>query len=142
METSDILIFLTGFVLVVNGVIQIVNRYVFLVNRCTAQVSGNILNTEVDNEKSNESISKSTSYSVKYNYMADGVEYTKKRSINKRMYRSLYQESGSAIDINVFYDPSKPKRHYVAEIKFRMLLTLGLIILGAFLLYYPYYYGL
>ena len=142
METSDILIFLTGLVLVVNGVIQIVNRYVFLVNRCTAQVSGNILNTEVDNEKSSESISKSTSYSVKYNYMADGVEYIKKRSINKRMYRSLYQKSGSVISINVFYDPSKPKRHYVTEIKFRMLLTLGLIILGAFLLYYPYYYGL
>jgi len=68
----------------------------------------------------------------------DGAEYVKRRMISKRQGKAIGQHH----DFTVFYDPSKPKRHYVLQLKFRMFFTLSLIALGAILLYFPYYNGL
>jgi len=135
MDSSDILVILIGVALVAGGVFQILRRYVFLKSRCTAQVGGNILDAERDVVEHGDGTT-SISYSMKYHYFVDGVEYVKKRKIGKR------QLKGTGNDITVFYDPSKPKRHYVSDLKFRILITLGLIALGALLIYYPIYYGL
>jgi len=137
MGASDILVVLIGLALVVAGIFQILRRYVFLKIRCTAQVGGNILEAE-RNVREHDDSPDTVSHSLKYHYFVDGVEYVKKRSVGKRQYKA----TGKYGDITVFYDPSKPKRHYVSELKFRVLLTLGLIALGAIILYYPYYNGL
>jgi len=72
-----------------------------------------------------------SSYFIKYKYFVDGVEHEKKRMLSKRQYRAI----GRHDYFTVFYDPSKPKRHYVSEIKFRIALTLSLIAIGAILLW-------
>ena len=135
METSDILVILLGAALVAGGVFQILRRFVFLKSRCSARVSGKILDRE-RNVIEHDDRSSSVSYSMKYHYYVSGVEYKKNRRIGKR------QLKGTGYDITVFYDPAKPKRHYVSELRFRLSATLGLIVLGALLLYYPIYYGL
>ena len=137
MEASDILIVLAGAALVVYGFFQILRRYVFLKNRCTARVAGTVLGMESTvTERSNDRVSRS--YYLRYRYLVDGVEYSKRRSLSKRQNRAISKDD----DFTVVYDPSKPKRHYVLEIKFRLLFTLSLIALGALLLYFPYYNGL
>jgi len=133
MEASDILVVLAGLVLVVYGIFQLLRRYVFLKNRCTAQVDGNILETERNVKEHHDSDRPNTvTYYLKYHYLVDGVEYAKKRMVSKRQLKVI----GKHDDFTVFYDPSKPKRHYVLELKFRMLFTLTLIAIGAILLYY------
>jgi len=134
METSDILIVLAGALLVAGGIFTILRRFVFLKMSCTARVVGKILDRE---RNITQHINKpdKVSHSIKYHYFVNGVEYAKGRSIGKHQLKATGDEGY----INVFYDPSKPKRHYIQELKFRMLLTLGLIALGAVLLYYPYY---
>jgi len=134
MEASDILVILAGMVLVVSGVFQILRRYVFLKNSCTAQVAGNILKME-RNEKQRDVDSPTTvTYYMNYRYCVDGIEYVKKRMISKRQDKAI----GKYNDFTVFYDPSKPKRHYVLQLKFNMLLTLILIAIGVIILYYSY----
>lgn len=141
MDASEILIVAAGLVLVFNGLFQMFRRYIFLRNRCTAAVSGKILDMEIDAKNRDNSISDTTSYSVKYGYCANGAEYIKKRSISKRKYRSLNRDPDSAGDITVFYDPEKPKRHYVSEITFHLALTLFTIAIGIILLYYTFQNG-
>ena len=135
MDSSDILVILIGVALVAGGVFLILRRYVFLKSRCTARVGGKILDKERDLVEHGDGTT-SVSYSMKYHYYVNGVEYKKNRKIGKRQLR------GTGNDITVFYDPSKPKRHYVSDLKFRIFVTLGLIALGAVLIYYPIYYGL
>ena len=135
METGDILLVLIGAALVIGGVFVILRRYLFLKVRCSARVGGILLGVET-NVKHNYDEPDRVSHSMKYHYFVDGVEYKKSRTIGKR------QLKGSGNDLTIFYDPSKPKRHYIVDLKFRMLLTLGLIALGAVLLYYPWYNGL
>jgi len=138
METSEYIVIVAGMVIVVSGVFQILRRYVFLKKSCSARVGGNILGTERNVRQNDDISSSSISYYIKYHFFVDGFEYEKRRKVSKRQYKAI----GGHDVLTVFYDPSKPKRHYVLELKFRMLLTLGLIALGALLIYYPFYYGL
>ena len=138
MQTSDILVVLAGAALVVYGVFGILRRYVFLQTRCTARVPGAILGMERTETEHGDDDRVTRTYYIKYHYFVDGVEYSKKRSLSKRQHRAL----GKDDEFTVVYDPSGPKRHYVLEIKFRLLLMLGLMALGALLLYFPYYDGL
>jgi len=132
MEASDILVVLIGVALVAGGIFQILRRYIFLQGSCTVQVPGIILDSESnERQRSTDSRNRVTRY-IKYQYIVDGVEYVKKRSVGKR------QLKGTGNGLTVFYDQSKPKRHYVSDIKFRMLLTLTLIAIGAVLLYYSF----
>jgi len=133
MGSSDILVVLIGVALVVGGVFLILRRYAFLYSRCSARVGGKILDTE-RNVREHYDQPDSVSYSAKYHYFVDGIEYVKKRRVSKRQLKAIRKHD----DFTVFYDPSKPKRHYVLEIKFRMLLTLTLIAIGAILLYYSF----
>jgi len=134
METSDILIILAGAVLVAGGIFMILRRYVFLKMSCTARVGGKVLDIERNVTRHIDKPDR-VSHSMKYHYFVDGVEYAKSRSVGKHQLKT----TGDQGYITVCYDPSKPKRHYILELKFRMLMTLGLIALGAVLLYYPYY---
>ena len=134
MEASDILVVLVGSVLIVGGIFHMLRRFIFLKSRCTAQVGGDVLEME-RNERQRSVDSRSTgTYYMKYQYFVDGVEFVKKRMISKRQYKAI----GKHDYYTVFYDPSKPKRHYVLELKYNMLLTLGLIAIGAVLLYYSF----
>jgi len=134
MEASDVLVVLIGSALVVIGVFLILRRYVFLKNRCTAQTGGKILDVERTERQRDVDSSKTVSYYMKYHYFVSGVEYAKRRRVSKRQYRA----AGKHDSFTVFYDPSKPKRHYVAELKFRIFFTLLLIALGVVILYYSY----
>ena len=132
MEASDILVVLIGVALIAGGIFQILRRYIFLQGSCTVRVHGSILESEInETQRYTDSRNRATRY-IKYQYFVDGVEYVKKRSVGKR------QLKGTGNDLTVFYDPSKPKRHYVSDIKFRMLLTLTLIAIGVILLYYTF----
>ena len=135
MESSDILVVLIGAALVIGGVFVILRRYLFLKVRCSARVSGKLLGVET-NVTHNFDEPDRVSHSMKYHYYVNGVEYKKSRKIGKR------QLKGTGSDLTVYYDPSKPKRHYVSDLKFRIFATLGLIALGAVLLYFPWYNGL
>jgi len=132
MEASDILVVLIGLALVLIGIFQILRRYVFLKSHCKARAAGSLLGMERTERQRDVDSYNRVSYYVKYQYFVDGVEYVKKRTVSKRQYKTI----GSHADFTVFYDQSKPKRHYVLELKFRMLFTLLLIALGAVLLYY------
>ena len=135
MDASEYIVIIAGLGFIVGSIFQLARRF-FLKKRCTAQVGGNIHGIELNEHehKRDDDYRKSVSYSIAYDYSADGVEYEKKRRISKRQHKVLGKHDG----FTVFYDPSKPKRHYVLELKFRMLATLGLIALGAILLYYSF----
>jgi len=133
MEASEILVVLAGWVLVISGVFLILRRYVYLKSCCTVRVVGNILDME-RNVREHYDQPDSVSFSMKYRYFVDDVEYVKRRSIGKRQLKA----TRNSYEVTVFYDPTRPKRHYVLELKFRMLLTLTLIAIGAILLYYSY----
>ena len=138
METSDYIVFLIGLAIIVGGIFQLLRRFLFLKSRCTARVGGNVLGSERNVRQNDDISSSSVSYYIKYHFFVDGFEYEKRRRVGKRQYKAI----GKHDVLTVFYDPSKPKRHYVLQLKFRMLLTLSLIALGALLLYYPFYNGL
>ena len=129
MDAIDIGGIVIGLALVVIGALRLLHRY-YMKRRCASQVAGTILGVDIT-EKLNDDSPSSPTFYVKYKYLADGAEYAKKRMISKGQYRAI----GKHDDFTVFYDPSKPKRHYVLEIKFRMALTLGLIAIGAVLLW-------
>jgi len=140
MDTSDYIVFFIGAAFIVFSFFQIFRRYFFLEKRCTAQIGGNILDIERNVTDHTDDTPTTVSYHVKYHYLVGGVNYQKRRSISKRAYKSLNKNPGSNFDITVFYDPSKPKRHYVLEIKFRIIFKLILIALVATLLYGYYYF--
>jgi len=134
MDASDILVVLIGLALVLIGVFQILRRYVFLKSHCKARVAGKTLDVERTERQRDVDSYKRVSYYVNYHYFVDGVEYARRRMISKRQLKAI----GKHDDFTVFYDPLKPKRHYVLEIRFRILFTLLLIALGAVLLYYSF----
>ena len=134
MEAGDILVVLIGAALIVGGVFQIIKRFIFLSTSCTLRVPGTILDKERSERQQFTDSSKRVTYYLTYQYFVDGVEYSKRRSIGKRQLKV----TGNPGEITIFYDPSKPKRHYVSELKFRMLLTLTLIAIGVILLYYSF----
>ena len=138
MGASDLLVVFIGVVLVAGGIFQILRRYIYLKNRCTVQAPGSILDMEQTEKERDADSTRSISYYINYRYYAYGAEYVKRRMVSKRQYKAI----GKHDNLNVFYDPSKPKRHFVLELKFRIVFTLGLIAIGAILLYYPIYYGL
>jgi len=128
MDATDIGGILIGLALVAIGVFRLLNL-AFLKKRCTSQVAGYLLDIHISER--DEDSNSSPTITAKYEYWADGDEYVKKRIISKGQYRAL----GKVDDLTVFFDPSKPKRHYVLEIKFRMVLTIVLIAIGALLLW-------
>ena len=128
MDAIDIGGIIIGLALVLIGVLMLLNRFT-LKKRCTSQVAGTLLDIHIS-ERDEDSNSSAT-ITAKYKYLADGAEYEKKRILSKGQYRALGKHDG----FTVFYDPSKPKRHYVLEIKFRMFLTIILIVIGALLLW-------
>jgi len=140
MDSRDIIVVLmviAGIVLVVTGVFQILRRYVFLKNRCTAQVGGDIFDKELSVKHSSNDSSDTVSYYVKYCYIVNGVAYTKRRSVSKGRYETTRKRE----NITVLYDPTKPKRHYVLQIKFYLIPTVSAIALGVVLLLCPLFIG-
>jgi len=142
MDTSAYIVIFVGLAFIVGSIFLILRQYFFLKKRCTAQVGGNILYMGRNENHYDDDSPTTVSYSVKYRYYVDGVEYSKKRKVSKRTYKSMGPSSTSNFDITVFYDPSKPKRHYVLEIKFRIIRRLFLIALITALLIYYYYWVL
>ena len=128
MDATDIGGIIIGLALVLIGVLMLLNRYT-LKKRCTAQVAGTLLDIHISER--DEDSNSSPTITAKYIYPVDGVEFVKKRMLSKGQYRAL----GKHDDFTVFYDPAKPKRHYVLEIKFRIVLTIVLIAIGALLLW-------
>jgi len=128
MDAIDIGGILIGLALVAIGIFRLLHRY-YLKRRCTSQVAVYLLDIHISER--DEDSNSSPTITAKYEYWVDGDEYIKKRIISKGQYRAL----GKDDDLTVFYDPSKPKRHYVLEIKFRMVLTIVLIAIGALLLW-------
>jgi len=129
MDATDIGGILIGLALVLIGVFRLLNL-AFLKKRCASQAACTILDVHIT-ESDYDDKPNSQSIYLKYKYLVDGAEYVKKRMLSKRQYKEI----GKHDDFTVFYDPSKPKRHYVLEIKFRMVLTIGLIAIGALLLW-------
>jgi len=130
MDLADIDGLLVGVVLVVYGVFRLLRRYVFLEKRCTTQVAGTILNVKITGKDDRDKWGAKL-YFIRYKYLVDGVEYEKKRMISKGQYKAI----GKHDDFTVIYDSLEPKRHYVSEIKFRLILTLSLIVIGAILIW-------
>jgi len=93
--------------------------------RCTAQVVGTVIGTDDDYRAGDGFFT--TNYYVEFRYSVDGVEYVKNPRVSGRQCSKM--KDGQ--EITVFYDPSKPKRCYVKEIKFRIGLTISFIIIGA-----------
>jgi len=120
-----------GSALIVYGVFRLLRQFFFLKKSCTAQVAGTVLDMERNVKTSSDDSSSTVTYYMKYKYLVDGAEYVKKRTVSRRQYKAV----GRHDNFTVLYDPLKPKRHYVIEIKFRMILTLGLIAIGAILLW-------
>jgi len=140
MDTSEYIVIFAGSAFIVGSIFLILRRYFFLEKRCSSQVGGNILYMDRNVSDHTDDSPTTVSYSIKYHYMVDGVDYQKRRAISKRAYKSLGPNPGSNFDITVFYDPSKPKRHYVLEIKFRIIWRSFLIALVAAFLYYYYFW--
>jgi len=136
MEASDFLIVIAGAALVVSGISMIIRRFIFLKGCCTAWVYGSIIDMERTEKQRYTDSSRTVSYYLKYHYVVNGAEYSNRRRVGKRQLKL----KGNTNYITVFFDPNKPKRHYVYELKFRMMITLLLIALGGLLLYYPFYY--
>ena len=129
MDATDIGGIIIGAALVVYGVFRLVRRF-YLKSRCVSQVAGTALKIHSTEESNPDSWGTHT-FSIKFKYFVDGAEYVKKRMLSKRQYNAI----GKHDYFTVFFDPSKPKRCYVSEIKFRMILTLSLIAIGAILLW-------
>jgi len=136
MDTSNYIVIFAGLTFIVGSIFQLLRRYFFLKRCCTTQVGGNILDMECNEDRRDDN-SKKTSYSIRYRYLADGVEYEKKRGVSKRQFKAI----GEHDELTVFFDPSKPKRHYVLEIRFRIILRLILIVIVAILLHSYYYWA-
>jgi len=92
--------------------------------RCSARVDGRVLDV-YSSAKGSDSEAK-TSLFAKYEYWAQDKRIEKKVSLTDKQFKAL--KAGQKL--TVFYDPAKPKRCYVAQIKSSQLLALMLIGLG------------
>ena len=75
---------------------------------CTAKVAGVVKDVGHSVQYKNGRVK--TSYRPTFSYSVGGVEYTKQSNTTSRA--AKFSEGQQ---VNVFYDPSKPQRFYVAE---------------------------
>jgi len=142
MDTSGYIVILAGLIVIAVIIFQPVRRYFFLKKHSTTQVGGSITEMGRSENQRDDDSPTTVSYSMKYQYSVDGVEYSKSRSLSKRTYSTLSHDPNAESDITIFYDPSKPKRHYILEIKYRIILRLALIATVTFLILGYYYWSL
>jgi len=128
MDAIDIGGILIGLALVAYGVLRLLKRS-FIKSRCVSQVAGTIIKMHGTDGFGDKQKWGTHTYTIKFKYLADGVEYVKNRLVTKRQYIAI----GKHDNFTVFFNPLKPKLYYVNEIKFRMIFTLSLIAIGAVL---------
>ncbi|MCL2504204.1 MAG: DUF3592 domain-containing protein [Coriobacteriia bacterium] len=124
MDETDLATLLLGLAFVGLGVFRLLKRYM-LKKRCTTQMAGTVTSTDVTRERRDDSWG-TNSHSVTFEYSAQGTEYVRKFHVSGHQYSKMSKGQSAT----VFYDPSKPKRCYVLEIKFRIVLTLFFIAVG------------
>ena len=123
---------LLGIILVLYGIYRLLKRY-SLKRRCTVSVAGTIVDKDTDGRPSDNEASNAY---LEFKYYVNGIEYVKKPMVSACQYNKM--ERGQ--NVTVFYDPSNPKRCYVQEIKFRIVLTLLFIVIGVVFIAYALTY--
>jgi len=116
-----------AFLLLAWGAIRVLLR-VSEKKNCTAQAAGQVTALEVDVDHGSGDDPSSVTRHVKYAYWAEGIHFEDGERVSWLQYRRLDKSK----TLTVFYQPGKPKRHYVAQIKHRWFIT-SLIIVGGIL---------
>jgi len=129
VDAIDIGMWVAGFGLLAVGAIRVLLR-VFEKKRCTARAEGRVTSTEQDYNSGAAGEHETTTHFAKYEYWAEGKHVTGRERIPGRQYRRM--TTGQRLTI--LYQPSNPKRHYVAEIKERWFITLLFIVGGVLFL--------